>query len=288
MISNLRVSNLHVRRVSSLGVAALLGASLAAVLPAATAHAAVPGLVEVQAASVNNSVGKSVTVTCPAGKLVDNAGGYVTGVVGEVVLDDVTPNAGLGSVTVTGYETDGTAANWQVHAAATCADPLPGQVLALNSSPNNSLNKAVTVTCPTGSNVIGVGSQTSGASLGDVIPDRITPNSGLTSVTVAAREDGTLTRNWELTAYAICAQPPPGLVRVAGSTVNSVNKIEAVTCPPGAVALGAGAQVSGAADDAMFGSILPGAGTTAGATGVEEDPVAGPWTLTAVGICANP
>jgi hypothetical protein len=273
--------------MSSLGVAALLGASLAAVLPAAVAHAAVPGLVQVQAASVSNSVGKSVTVACPAGKLLVNAGGYVTGVVGEVVLDDITPNAGLGSVTVTGYETDGTAANWQVHAVASCADPLPGQRLVFNSSPNNSLNKAVTVTCPTGTNVIGLGSQTWGASLGDVIPDRITPNLGLTSVTVSAREDGTVTRNWQLSAYAICAQPLPGLVRVAASTVSSVNKVEAVNCPPGTVALGAGAQVSGAADDAMFGSMLPGA-TTAGATGIEEDPVAAPWTLTAVGVCANP
>jgi hypothetical protein len=135
--------------------------------------------------------------------------------------------------------------------------------------------------------VIGLGSQTWGASLGDVIPDRITPNLGLTSVTVSAREDGTVTRNWQLSAYAICAQPLPGLVRVAASTVSSVNKVEAVNCPPGTVALGAGAQVSGAADDAMFGSMLPGA-TTAGATGIEEDPVAGPWTLTAVGVCANP
>ena len=280
-----------VRRLRGLGVAALLGAStaaaIAAVAPAAAAHAAVPGLVQVTAASVNNSVGKAVTVACPTGKLVVDAGAYVTGVVGQVVLDDITPNAGLGSVTATGYETDGTAANWQVHAVAECADPLPGQVLQPASSPNNSLNKSVTATCPPGTKVIGSGLQTSGASLGDVIPDRITPDAGLNTVTVSAREDGPLTRNWVLTAYAICADPLPGLVRVTGSTVSSANKFEAVNCPAGTVDLGSGAQVSGAADNAMFSLTFPGPASSA-AGGVEEDPVAGPWTLTAVGICANP
>ena len=53
--------------VSCLGITALLGTALAVVAPAVAADAAVPGLVEVQATSANNSVGKSVTVTCPAG-----------------------------------------------------------------------------------------------------------------------------------------------------------------------------------------------------------------------------
>ena len=277
----------RVRRLRGLGAAALLGASIAALAPAAAAHAAVPGLVQVQAASVNNSVAKSVTVACPPGKRVVDAGAYVTGVVGEVVLDDITPNAGLNSVTATGYETDGTAANWQVHAVAECADPLPGQILVPASSLNNSVNKGVTAVCPPGTNVIGSGIQTSGASLGDVIPDRITPDPGLTTVTVSAREDGPLTRNWELTAYAICADPLPGLVRVAGSAISSLNKAEVASCPAGTVAIGGGAQVSGAADNAMFSLTFPGP-TSSAAGGVEEDPVAGPWALTAVGICANP
>jgi hypothetical protein len=277
----------HITRgLGGVAVAALLGSAVAAVAPAVTAAAAVPGLATVQAASPNNSVGKSVTVSCPAGTLVVDAGGFVTGVVGQVVLDDITPDAGLGSVTVTGYETDGTGANWRVHAFAKCADPLPGQVRVPMNSANNSRNKSVTANCPTGTNVIGVGSQTSGPSLGNVITDRIAPNAGLTSVTVSAKEDGTFTKNWVLTAYAICADPPPGLIEIAGSTVSSANKVETVTCPAGTVAIGSGARVTGARDDAMFAALLP-AGATSGATGVEEDPTARNWALTTLGICAS-
>jgi hypothetical protein len=275
------------RLLGCVGVATLFGAGLAAVAPAVTATAAVPGLITVQAASPSNSVGKAVTKSCPNGKVVVGAGGYVTGVVGQVTLDDITPNPGMHSVTVTGYETDGTGKNWRVHAVAKCARRLPGQVEEFQPSANDSSSsKSATVKCPTGTKVIGVGSQTTGGSNGDVITNRIAPNRGLRSATVSAREDGSDPRNWEIIAYAICADPLPGLVRVPGSTTNSANKIENVICPAGRVAIGAGARVTGALDDAMFGSLQT-AGAVSLATGVEEDPVPGLWTLTTIGICAR-
>jgi hypothetical protein len=272
------------------GAAALLiGSALAAVLPTAGAQAAVPGLVQVQAASPNNSVGKSVTVSCPAGQRVVDAGGYITGAgPDDIALDDVTPNAGaVGSVTASAYETDGTGANWRVHAVAECANPLPGQVRVFNTSPNNSANKSVTVTCPAGTNVIGVGLQTD-RGLGDVIIDRVAPNAGLTSVTVAGREDGALARNWDIIAYAVCANVLPGQVGVAASPpANSANKVRPAICPAGTVAIGGGGEAVGAGGRVLLRELLP-AGNAMVAVADEEDPFAGNWTLITTAICARP
>ena len=268
--------------------AMLIGSTLAVVLPAVGARAAVPGLVQVQAASPNNSVGKSVTVSCPAGQRVVDAGGYITGAgPNDIALDDVTPNAGLGSVTASAYETDGTGANWRVHAVAECANPLAGQVRVFNTSPNNSADKSVTVTCPAGTNVIGVGLQTD-RGLGDVIIGRVAPNAGLTSVSVAGREDGALARNWDIIAYAVCANVLPGQLGVAASPpASSANKVQPAICPTGTVAIGGGGEAVGAGGQVLLRELLP-AGNSMVAVGNEEDPFAGNWTLITTAICARP
>lgn len=271
------------------GAAALLiGSALATVLPTGVAHAAVPGLVTVQAASPANSVGKAVTVSCPVGKRVVGVGGFITGApAGEVTLDDLTPNAGLSSVTASAYETDGSAANWEVHAVAKCANPLAGLVRVFSASPNNSVDKSVSVNCPVGTNVIAAGNQTNGG-LGDVIIDQIAPSAGLTSVTVSGKEDAALARNWSIDAYAICANPLPGLVGVAASPPSSsINKFRAAICPAGTVALGGGAQVVGGTGEVLLSELQP-AGSSTFALADEEDPFAPNWTVVTTSICALP
>jgi hypothetical protein len=266
--------------------ALLIGAALLTVVPAGAAHAAVPGLQQVQAPSVSNSVGKSVSVVCPAGKRVVSAGGYITGApAGEVTLDDVEP-IGSTSVMVSAYETDGTPANWVVHAVAECADPLPGQTVRFQPSALNSVDKTATVNCPAGTNVIGAGVQTDNGQ-GDVIIDRIAPNAGLTSVTVAGEEDTPITRNWQIFAYAVCANAPSGLLGVAAAPPsNSNNKAQVATCPAGKIALGGGAEVVGAGGEVLLSELLPIANTSL-ALAQEEDPFAGSWTLISSTICAN-
>jgi len=279
---------ISIRNTRRLGGAAalLIGTALATVLPAGAAHAAVPGLVQVQAPSPSNSVGKSVTVSCPAGKRVVDAGGYITGApAGRIVLDDATPNGT--SVTASAYEPDPVSANWVVHAVAECANPLPGQVRVFKTSPNNSVSKSVTVNCPAGRNVIGVGLQTD-RGLGDVLIDHVAPNAGLTSVTVEGKEDGALARNWDIIAYAICANPPPGLLGVAVSPpANSANKAQLATCPAGTVAIGGGGQAVGAGSQALVSELLP-VGNSMLAVGAEEDPFAGAWAEITTAICAQP
>ena len=82
------------------------------------------GLELVTGASANNSEpAKSGLASCPAGKRVLGAGAEIIGGLGQVVLDDMIPSAGLTSVTVTGREDqDGTAEDWRARAYAICAN----------------------------------------------------------------------------------------------------------------------------------------------------------------------
>lgn len=75
--------------------------------------------------ATDSSASKSVTVTCPAGTRIHGAGG---GAIeswpawGSVIVNGITPNAALTSVTATAQEVDeGTANNWRVTTYAICA-----------------------------------------------------------------------------------------------------------------------------------------------------------------------
>ena len=76
------------------------------------------------------------------------------------------------------------------------------------TSPNDSLNKSVTVTCPAGKRVLGTGSELFGAT-GRVTVDETIPNVALTSVLATGFEDGAFAGNWTITAYAICGNVAP-------------------------------------------------------------------------------
>ncbi|MEU8300849.1 hypothetical protein AB0C04_26630 [Micromonospora sp. NPDC048909] len=96
------------------------------VAPAAPASAAVPGLVRVAATSVSSSTDfRSVTATCPVGKVLTGAGYELNGVTGEAVVDDFRPNGGPAiapsSATAGAYEEDAFAGNWSNTAYAICA-----------------------------------------------------------------------------------------------------------------------------------------------------------------------
>jgi hypothetical protein len=67
-----------------------LGASFAVASPASAA--VVAGVVKVELESADNSAtAKSVTVRCPDGKKVINAGGYITGGGGQVAMMTSSP-----------------------------------------------------------------------------------------------------------------------------------------------------------------------------------------------------
>lgn len=169
------------------------------------------GATRVTASSATNGTdGKMVTASCPAGTRLTGAAGDVSGGGGNVVMDDLRPNGNPAtSVTVTGYEVNPDA-SWSVRAIALCANPLVGQTRQTAVSVSNSVNKSVTVSCPAGRKVTGLGGEIDGAR-GEVVIDDYTPNESLTSVTVTAFEaldlDGAFTGNWSVRAYALCATP---------------------------------------------------------------------------------
>ena len=171
---------------------------------AGPAQAAVPGLVQVQASSPFTSADKSVTVTCPAGRVVLSPGGYLTGANGSVTMDQIQPNAALTLVTVRGAETDPFGGAWSVTAVAKCAIAPPGLTRIAVTTLSTSVDKSVTATCPAGRFLTGAGGQFTNGS-GEVIMTALTPNAALNTVTVTGDEDAVYTPTWSATAYAICA-----------------------------------------------------------------------------------
>ncbi|MGW3604360.1 hypothetical protein [Micromonospora sp. NPDC005161] len=275
----------------------------AVVAPASPASAAVPGLVRIAATSVTNSADfHSATATCPVGKVLTGTGYALNGVTGEGVVDDLRPNGGPATaptaVTVGAYETEAFAGNWSVTAYAICANPLPGLVRVSATSVSNSADfHSATATCPVGKVLTGTGYELNGVT-GEGVVDDFRPNGGVaaapTSVNVGAYESDATALNWSATAYAICANPLPGLVRA--STVGASNLLDfrsvVATCPVGKVLTGAGYELNGVTGEGIVDDFRPNGGpatapTSAASGAYEEDAFAGNWSDTAYAICAT-
>nr|QEO74611.1 hypothetical protein [uncultured bacterium] len=274
----------------------MLVAAGALVVTASPAVAAVPGHELVNADSATNSDGwKTITASCPVGKVLIGTGHRISGASGEAVVDDVRPNGNPttapNAVTVEAYETDGFAGNWTLHAEAICAN-VAGAVQVSAAAPTNSddFHGTPAATCPAGKTLTGTGYEMVGA-LGEAIVDDLRPNgnptTAPTSVTVGAYEAEPIAGNWSLTAYGICTNPLPGLVRLAaaGSDEDFVSQASTF-CPSGVVTTGGGFEINGALGEALVDDLNPSIGTNR-VTAYEEDPIAGSWTVTAYGICAT-
>jgi hypothetical protein len=163
------------------------------------------------------------------------------------------------------------------------------QVVA--SSPSNSSNKSVSVSCPLGKRVVGAGGDLNGG-FGQVVLGFVRPDATLTGVTVQGREDENGTaNNWFVRAFAICATPPPGLERVsAASPSDSSNKAVTATCPAGKELLGTGAEIEGGRGQAAPNDVIPGSTLKAVTVrGLEDENGTGVnWRARAFAICANP
>ena len=282
-------------------VLVLAGSATAGWAPGPASAVALPtitGVVKVEAPSPNNSAtAKSVTVTCPAGKRLINAGGYSVGDEGNVGLDDIYPDLTTNSVTVSGKETDPLDTNWWVSAVATCADEPAGLELEVAVSPLSSFYvKTAVATCPGNKTLVGAGGSLEGGA-GEAILDSIVPDGGVgvaaTSVTVQAFESDPLADDWTATAYAICADPIRGQQRIADSTaLGSANNGARAQCQ-GQVATGTGAEIVGVYGEVVIENAYPidgsavSAPTAATVYGKEEDGTTGDWYITAFALCAD-
>jgi len=282
------VSRIRLRRLAlTLGLASALAAGLAQ-----GASAGVVGIERVGALSASSSANKSVTVTCPTGKRVLSASADVNPGNGDVLIDDVRPNADLQSVTVNALEDEsGTAANWTVSALAICAYPPPGLERVSATSPLNSQNKSVVATCPSGKRVLGMGADLN-TFVGQVLLDDLRPDAGLTNVTVNALEDETgNSTNWNVTAYAVCAAPVQGLTRVSvNSPLDSTsNRVVRAACPGGKQLTGAGGDINTFNGQVVLDASFPELDASGSGFAAFEDDTGNPvnWSLTAYAICAN-
>ena len=85
---------------------------------------------------------KGITATCPSGQAPVGLGADLNTFVGQLLLDDLAPNAGLTAVTVNALEDEtGNATNWSVTAYAVCALPVQGLGRVSSTSQLDSVNK---------------------------------------------------------------------------------------------------------------------------------------------------
>lgn len=286
--------------LSSLALASGLGASLVAITPASavTALPTLTGVVRVELESPDNSAtAKTVTVACPAGTKVINAGGYISDGGGSVAMDDIYPNDTLTEVEVTGKETDAYAVDWEITAFATCADEPAGLEWIWDESDENSVTpKDAEAVCSPGKTLLGTGATVKGGQ-GEVVVDEIKPNGGpgtpADRVTVLAYEADTFGGDWTVNALAICADPLTDQEVVSDSSLSdSVNKGAGADCDPTQVATGSGAEIIGAAGLVVLDDSYPRDGSTTSAPtattvyGQEEDTTGLNWSIKAYVLCA--
>ena len=288
----------HMRWAAVSVLALLAGGVSAPVAAAAVGLPTITGVVKVEAPSLNNSaMAKSVTVTCPTGKRLIDAGGNVVGGGGKVSMDDIYPDLTANSVTVSGKEIDPLDTNWWVSAVATCADEPSGlELVTTASSPGSLYIRAVTATCPTGKTLLGDGATITGGK-GEVILDTVAPNGGsgtaATDVTVEAFESSPFADDWLINAFAICADPLSGQQRVSDSTgLGSANNGARATCT-GQVETGSGTEIAGVYGVVAIAGEYPVDGSAVSAPtattvyGEEVNGTTGDWYITAFALCAD-
>ena len=273
---------------------ALVGAGMASVLAPTAAHA-VPGLDFRSASSaLDGTDTKSVSVACPAGTAPLGGGFFVSGGGGgriSVTRLQALPPSGTFAVTATEAD-DGAPGAWRLHGYALCAPAPAGLEYVSFSTPADSGSaKVATATCPAGKKVVGTGVRLLGDA-GQVVVDDVVPSPGLTSVSVAAYEDGTgYAGNWSLRAYATCANPLPNqtLQKADTQPADSADDAVGIACPGGTQVHGLGGSVTGALGKVLFGGLYPTADRTqAVAVTVEQNAGhAGNWYTTAYAICVS-
>ena len=249
----------------------------------------VAGLERVSATSSNDSSGKQVSASCPAGKQVTGAGAELGGGGGEVVLGEFEIDPGMNDVVVRGLEDEnGTASNWFVRAYAICAAV---SERVSETGPINSASKSATAACPPDTRAVGGGGDITGGG-GQVMLNFLDPSAtGLNFLTRGLEDEDGTASDWTIRAYAICATPLPGLQVVTNSSAtNSSDKSISVTCPAGTRVVGAGGRVSAGMGQVVLNTVFANSAlTSTAALGLEdENGFGGNWSVTAHAVCANP
>jgi hypothetical protein len=287
-----KVARRPVSWVGLLAVAFVAGAAASLAGPAAPAAASVLKIQYVTGGSARSSTDKTVTVSCPKGTKVIDAGGLAVNGRGQVTLDDVFPDPNLNFVNATGLENDDFNGGWVVVAAATCAAPLPGlEWVKAQTVSDSSSTKTLTVACSPGRTVLGNGYAITGGD-GEVFVDEAVPNGGpgaaATQVSLIGVEGDPYAADWDLEGFLICADPLPGQ-QVRSATTEPSNHDTSVYayCDPGQVVTGSSAELHNGAGSVVLNedwSVSSGAGL---ASGEANDFYDLDWWITTYVFCAD-
>lgn len=268
--------------------AGLVGAAAGtAIVGLATpASAAVPGHQIVQATSAFDSGNfKSVVATCPAGKRVTGTGFHLLGAQGDIVVDDLIPSASSVRVSAT-EDQDGTTANWKVTALAVCADPLPGlEIVTATSRFGQSALSGASAVCPSNKRVVGTGADLINGA-GQISLSNVMLRQDAVHAYGTDDQDG-YTGSWAVTAYAVCANPLPGLeYRTASSASDSTTQRLANAECPGKRALGLGWVMGGSGQALLTFAGLGQSGATLVAN-EDDDGYLESWSVGITVACAS-
>ncbi|MBB4767401.1 hypothetical protein ACFQFC_24590 [Amorphoplanes digitatis] len=281
-------------------------AATALVVASAPASAAVTGFRVVTTSSVADSADFKTApdAACPSGKRLIGTGYSTTTTAGnEIVVDEViplgSPDAAPTSARVGAVEADATTGqDWSVSASAICSDPLPGlQRVVANSAFDSDASKVAYAECPAGKQLTGTGYSVNG-SAGEIVIRSVRPEVGPSwapiGVSVHAWESDTVLASWSVQAFAVCANPLPGLERVVAqglSTGSAQVKSTVAVCPAGKILTGTGYETHTSHPfdgELTIDRVRPAStGTSVDVHAVEEDPIIRNWRLDAIAICAD-
>jgi hypothetical protein len=278
-------------------LAALVGTLAGSVVAAAPAAAGVLGLQLVGDVSALSSTDKKVAaVPCPAGKMIISGGASVEGAEGSVHIDRLRPvqHGHYFEAAASEWAAGRTSEPWRLRVYAICAYPMTGvvRVAARSESYDSPLRTAV-AECPAGKQLIGFGGAAALELNRRVVLSVVLPSVDLTRVVVQSwQELGGEPADWTAEAYAVCADPTPGLVVVQNSAPpSSVDKAVGVDCGDKQLhAIGSGIFSAGRAGFAGLypGALpLPAAPLPGGTAITKEDPTGldWDWHVYTAGIC---
>jgi hypothetical protein len=178
------------------------------------------------------------------------------------------------------------------------ASAVPGLVrVDASSATESSATKTVAASCPTGKRVLGGGGKIDGGG-GEVALEQVQPTQTVDDerFVASASEDGTgFGGDWQLTAYALCADPLPGqqIIGADPPTLRSDSTQAANTfCPAGQGQVGWGGRINNGAGQVRLTGLFqfyvgaPPIGTIVNAR-EDADGYDGSWSLTPYTVCAD-
>ena len=180
---------------------------------------------------------------------------------------------------------------------ASQAEAVPGlQRITKTSVSDSSTSKTVAANCPAGKRVLGGGGTVTGGR-GQVVLERLEPVQTATNdrFVVGAREDGTgYSRNWQLTAYALCANPLPayGILPSTSGSPSSNSPQSTISFCIGQPEVGFGGRINGGAGQVHLTNLVADSNGTVDFTSIaaleDVNGFSGAWTVTAYAVCATP